>query len=84
MVIALISLNILSALAALAAAWFWLKSARLPMPAQTSYYGTIPANDPVHEALLAVARLNQIAASFAGGAALLQAAVAVAALFRRS
>jgi hypothetical protein len=70
-------LNICSGLAALGAAWFWLRSALHELPQPVTYWNGSPPSDPFFMALQAGVRLNRWAAAFAGIAALLQAVASV-------
>ena len=70
-------LNICSGLAALGAAWFWLRSALHELPQPVTYWNGTPPSDLYLMALQAGVRLNRWAATFTEIAALLQALSAV-------
>ena len=78
MAVFLVGINLASALAAGAAAVFWLRSALHRLPPMDSSFGGPPPNDPFFAALQAGVRLNRNAAACACAAALLQAVAALA------
>ena len=63
-------LNIVAALAALAAAFFWFQSAAVRLPPTPIAFDVTAKNDKLHEALQSAARLNRWAAAFSGISAL--------------
>lgn len=62
-------LNLLSALAAFAAAWLWYLSARNKLPPMVTYFDATPEDDPFLVALQQGTSLNRRAALFAAAAA---------------
>ena len=73
-------LNLASALAAIAAAVFWARSAT-PLPPMLSYFGGVPATDPFFIALQESARMNSHAAICAAISAALFATATIAGRF---
>lgn len=63
------ALNLLSALAAFAAAWLWYLSARSKLPPMVPYLDETPEDDPFRVALQQGVSLNRRAALFAAAAA---------------
>jgi hypothetical protein len=66
MIVAKVLSSLLSALAAGAAAYYWFRSASVPLPQMTTYWGHAPETDPFFEALKRSAELSQEAACYAG------------------
>jgi len=73
----ILALNLLSALAAFAAAYFWFRSATGDLPPMRSYFDAAPPDDPFTQAVQAGARDNRIAAVLAGIAGVASLAAAV-------
>lgn len=64
-----VALNLISALAAFAAAWLWYLSARSRLPPMQTYFDETPEDDPFRVAMQQGVMLNRRAAMFAAAAA---------------
>jgi hypothetical protein len=72
-------LDIVSAVLAIGAAFFWFRSAYKTLPLMKPYWDSVPPDDPFFQALRFSARMNTVAAVLSG----LSAACMGIALFMR-
>jgi hypothetical protein len=73
--------DITAAIFAFGAAYFWLKSAEVILPAPGQYWGHMPETDPWLTATRTSAKLNRLAAICAGISALTSAVSMCIAIF---